>query len=295
MRAGPVAGLILALVLPVRVAAAELRHVGTYVWEAEIANGLSGIEVSDDGLSFVMVSDRGWYFEGRFEREGGRIAGLSLDRVLPILGQDGLPVTARRVGDWSDAEGIAVLPDGTQFISFERWAHVWRYDVPGGGAAYIRDHPEFYDYADNRQLEAIAADPQGRIIVLPEQVHGETGAFPVYRLEDEGWQIVGQIERQGRFGIVGGDYGPDGRLYLLERGHFLGLWWRSRIRRFDVADGAGEVLWTSRYGAFHNLEGLAVWPEGEDLRITLVSDNNQRPGEPPQFVEFRLTGGAAAR
>lgn len=295
MRPGPVAGLILALVLPVRLDAADIEHVGTFVWEAEVANGLSGIEIPDSGRSFVMVSDRGWYIEGRFEREDGRISGVLVDRYLPVLGQDGLPVTARRVGDWSDAEGIAILPDGTQFISFERWAHVWRYDRPGGRATYIPDHPSFSDYSDNRQLEAIAADPEGRIVVIPESTHAETGGFPVYRLDSDGWAIAGGIERRGRFAVVGADFGPDGRLYLLERGHVLGRWWRSRIRVFDTPDGRGEVLWSTRPGAYHNLEGIAVWAEGEDLRITLVSDNNMRRSEPAQFVEFRLTGEAASR
>lgn len=295
MRPGPVAGLILALVVPVKSVAAQLEHVGTFFWQAEVASGLSGIEVAPDGVSFEMVSDRGWLIAGRFERDGGRIVGLAVDRYVPLLTSDGFPVSAYPDNAWSDAEGIAVLPDGTRYVSFERGAHVRRYDVAGGRATIVVDHPSFDDYAENRQLEAIAVDPEARIVAIPEQAHRSTRAFPVYRLDDAGWTVVGRIAPEGRFAIVGADYGPDGRLYVLERAHILGRWWRSRIRRFDAPGGAGEVLWTSRHGAFHNLEGIAVWSDGDAFVITLVSDDNLRSSEPAQFVELRLTGGVSAR
>lgn len=270
-------------------AAADLEQVGSFVWAPEVANGVSGLEVSSDGGTFQAVTDLGWYIEGRFERTDGAISGLTVQKFLPILGQDGLPVAARRVGDWSDAEGLAIAVDGTMYISFERWAHVWRYRTPDRIADFIKDHPEFYGYADNRQLEAIAVDPRGRVFVFAERPERSSGKYPAYRLDESGWRVAGLIDERDGFSIVGADFHDDGRLYLLERKLVTGIWWQSRIRRFEVVEGAGEILWTSRLGQHTNLEGIAVWRGDDGLRVTMVSDNNLENGEPTTFVEYRLT------
>ncbi len=86
-----------------------LEPVGMIEWPSEAFVGLSGLEVSGDGLKFFAVSDRGWFLSGEFERTKDQISGIKLEKFLPILGNDGLPVAARRVGDWSDAEGWLLL------------------------------------------------------------------------------------------------------------------------------------------------------------------------------------------
>ncbi|MFD2858382.1 hypothetical protein ACFSZS_31490 [Seohaeicola zhoushanensis] len=83
---------------------------------------------------------------------------------------------------------------------------------------------------------------------------------------------------------------------MLERKLVLGLWWQNRVRRLRIEDpDAAEILWTGQRGAFNNLEGIAVWPADDGLRLTLVSDNNGVHGEPTQFVEFRLVTSGADR
>ena len=72
------------------------------------------------------------------------------------------------MGDWSDAEGLAIAPDGTTCLP-ERWAHVWRYDDGLSGVAWhIRDHETFRDHADNWQLE-YAATPDGAVYTFSEK------------------------------------------------------------------------------------------------------------------------------
>jgi hypothetical protein len=288
MRPDPVA-LTLALWVGGVAAADTMTFLGASDWVVDTANGVSGLELSDDGLFFEAVSDRGWSLSGQIPREDGRIKRVIVSRVTPLLGHDGMPVTARRLGDWSDAEGLAILPDGTRYVAFERWAHVYRYDSPDGQAVHIRDHPEFALYRENRQLEAIAADSVGTIYAFAETPAPGTSQFPVFRLDGTDWTIAGQIQQMDGFAIVGADFDERDRLYLLERKLVLGLWWQSRIRRFDTPDGAGEILWTSRRGEHTNLEGIALWHDDQGLRITMVSDNNQDPDEPTQFVEYRLT------
>ncbi|MEM6610563.1 MAG: esterase-like activity of phytase family protein, partial [Pseudomonadota bacterium] len=156
-----------------------LEPIGALAVETELIHGVSGLEVSDDGLSFVAVGDRGWWVSGQFVRDGGAISGVVIETIDPIIGQNGFPVSARRVGDWSDAEGLAIAPDGTAWVSFERWAHVWRFDEQFGRANWIKDHATFYDHADNWQLEAAAIAPDGTVYVFSEKPLPE--GFPIYR------------------------------------------------------------------------------------------------------------------
>lgn len=263
---------------------------GAFTWVTESVVGLSGLEVSDDGIDFSAIGDRGWFLSGRFERLNKRISGLTVERFLPILGNDGLPVAARRIADWSDAEGLAIASDGTMWIAFEQWTRVARYSSPESPGIWIRDHPSFHQYALNRQLEAVAWRQDGTIYAFPEQPLKE--GFPVYRLAEDIWDISGYFPQDDGFAVVGADFAPDDRLYLLERKLVIGLWWQSRVRRLTLSPEGkpkiDEVLWTSKRGEYNNLEGIAVWPSEGGLRLTLVSDSNSDPDEPTQFVEYRL-------
>ena len=286
--------LALGLVCSGSAAADRLTPIATFEWFTESAIGLSGIEISPDGRLFHLVSDRGWILKGRFERDGGAILAVSLDLVLPILGNDGLPVAARRAGDWSDAEGLAMASDGTVWISFERWARVARYAAPDAVGQWIRDHPDFSGYPDNRQLEAVAIAPDGTIVTFAERPL-PTG-FAIYRLAPEGWVVDGYIAPSEGFAIVGADFGPDGQLYLLERKLRLGLWGQNRIRRMALgAPESIETLWKGAPAEYGNLEGIALWMHGDMIYAIAVSDNNGVNGAPTQFVEFRLDRAAALR
>jgi hypothetical protein len=265
----------------------ELVHIATFEWPTDIIIGLSGLEVSADGAKFYAIGDKGWYISGLFERDGDQIVGITVEKHLPILGNNGLPVSARRVNDWSDAEGLAIASDGTHWISFERWAHVSRYAAPELTGQSIEDHPSFSIFRNNRQLEALAIDQANNLYTFPEQPLND--GFPIFRLDQESWSISGYIPESNGFSIVGADFDSDGQLYLLERKLVLGWWWQNQIRRLDVnSPDTIETLWTGRRGEFYNLEGIALWRDGAGQRITLVSDDNANPDETTQFVEFRI-------
>lgn len=281
-----IVSLIFALVLPVSAGAETLELIGQFDLESDSFFGISGIEVSDDGSQFMAVADRGWWISGSFFREDEQISGISDLSVLPILDYDGLPVSARRVGDLSDAEGLAMLPDGRIWVTFERWARVARYDVVPGKASWIKDHPTFYDHSDNWQLEAVAVDPDGQVFAFSEKPFIE--GFPIYRLAGETWVIDGYLPEQDVFAIVGADFDENGDLYLLERKLVFGIWWQNRVRRVRLGGNEDLVLWTGERDQFENLEGISVWRDEKGLRMTLVSDNNRKE-KPTQFVEFRLT------
>lgn len=264
-----------------------VTHMHTYTWTSDAVVGLSALEVDEGGAVFHAIGDRGWYLGGQFDRADGAISGVALTDYLPILGIDGWPVSARRVGDLSDAEGLAIAPDDTMWISFERWARVVRYRGPEDGGTLVQPHPTFADYADNRQLEALALHPDGTLYAFAEAPLD--AGFAVYRLQDNIWEIAGHVPRRNRYAIVGADFDARGRLYLLERRHILGRWWQSRISGLDVqTPDIVTTLWTSRMGAFDNLEGIAAWQDGPITRLTVVSDNNGvKPGR-TQFLEFQV-------
>lgn len=273
--------------LPGLAAADEVELVGAWNLETQSIVGVSGLEVSEDGMSFVAVGDQGWWLTGRFLRQNGAISEVFLDEIQPIIGQDGYPVSARRVGDWSDAEGLAIAPDGRAWVSFERWIRVASFDAVMTKSNWIKDHPSFYDYSENWQLEAVAVDPNGQVFAFPEKPQIE--GFPIYRLAPEGWVIDGHLPEHDVFSIVGADFDENGDLYLLERKLIVGLWWQSRIRRIRLDGSEDTAIWTSERGEFGNLEGISLWRDEDGLRLVLVSDNNANEDTPTEFVEFRLT------
>lgn len=275
-------------IVPALASAETLELVSSIDLKTESVVGISGLEVTRDGGSFVAVTDHGWWLDGRFDRRGGVLNSVQLDRVEAIVEHDGWPVSSRRVGDWSDAEGLAVAEDGTAYISYERWARVSRFDQVFAQASYIRAHDSFYDHADNWELESVAVSPEGVVYAFSEKPLPD--GFPIYRLDaNDLWQIDGYLREQDIFAIVGADFADDGSLYLLERKLIVGLWWQSRVRRVRLDGREDVVLWTSERGEYGNLEGISVWYDETGLRLTLVSDNNGAAGTPTQFVEFRLT------
>ena len=266
---------------------AGLEQVGRVVWGGDVVFGISGLEVSDDGRRFDAVSDAGWRLSGALIRRGELLESVELKQIEPILGNDGLPVSARRIRDWSDAEGLAVAPDGTSWISFERWARVQRFAPGTRVGTWIEDHPDFRGWRDNRQLEAVAVDDNGVVFTTPERPTSD--GFPLYALRDQSWHQEGHIPARGGYSIVGADFGADGTLWILERKHVLGLWFQNRISRLETSDPAGvETVWTGGFDEFYNLEGIAVWQGSDGLRILCVTDNNMLTKVPTELVEFRL-------
>ena len=263
-----------------------------YVWSdlPEGMGGLSGIELSDDGTRFAVISDAGWITTGLVRRKQGQITTWRAKPFVPLRAPSGLTQGSARL----DAEGLALRADGTLAISYEVIPRVFTYDTVLSPRAHaLPDNPHLPRFTGNRGLEALAEDPQGCLVAILEQAEG--GGYPVYRLCQKGrtpgrWDLVARLAKAGRFVPVGADYGPDGWLYLLER-HFTGVGFRSRIRRLDLSrpDMGAQTLMTSAVWAYDNLEGLSVWADRHgNLRLTAVSDDNFLSVQVTQIVEFAV-------
>jgi hypothetical protein len=272
---------------------ARLEPEGRVVWRETTPGfgGFSGIEVLEDGAAFVTISDRGTWAEGRLEREDGRIAGARLEGFGPLRAMSGAPLD----GDNVDAEGIARDASGRFYVSFEAFHRIRRYDAIAGAAAEVPSHPEFRRLQRNSGLEALAIDVAGALYAIPERSGALERPFPVYRLRDGVWDRELSLPRSGGFLVAGADFGPDGRLYLLERDFAWLGGFATRVRRFALGpDGfdAGETLLETGFGSPDNFEGISVWrhPDG-DLRVTLIADDNFFALQSTVIAEYRVVEG----
>ncbi|SDO10864.1 hypothetical protein SAMN05216196_103398 [Lutimaribacter pacificus] len=291
MRLGPARALIAALAtLGATAALAEglpARFLSQFTWAAGVDGfgGLSGIELSDDGLSLTAISDRGLIVTAGLTREGDRITGASLTGMDEIATRAG----GRLPDDTRDAEGLAIGTDGTIYVSYEGTPMIARLPPDPAQSGVLPLHPELQAVQHNSGMEALAIDDQGRLYTLPERSGAYDRPFPVWMFAAPRWQMVARLTRDADYLPVGADFGPDGWLYILERG-FNGIGFRSRVRRIRPLEGgiqAGEVLLTSAILAHDNLEGISVWRDGQGrVRLTMISDDNFRRLQRTEIVEY---------
>lgn len=289
----PDLGLILAAAVAVTggvSAAPRAEYVGSFVWTdpSPKFGGFSALDLRPDGLGFVAVSDSAAFFNGRFTRdEDGAVVAVEAEPPVVPLSIHGTPVQ----DPMDDAEGVAFAPDGGFFVSYETEDRVVRYG-PEGRKWLSEDWPElFRGFEVNFGIEALAIDASGALFAMPEKSGRNT--IPVYRGRDGAWDRPFTLRRDGDWMPVGADFGPDGRLYLLERDYWGLIGFMSRVRRITL-DGdrvAGdEVLFQTVAGTHDNLEGLAVWQDAAGaIRLTMISDDNFLPTQRTEIVDYRVT------
>lgn len=264
-----------------------------YHWESDdpLFGGFSAIALTGEGRDFVALSDRGNFTAGWVLRgQDGKIAGLAAAPIRPLKGPDNLPL-----GDYRrDSEGLAILPDGRVFVSFELIARVAFFPTLDSLGTVLPKSEAFRSMQRNASLEALAVDPAGTLYTLPERSGSPSAPFPVYRYKDGVWDQPFTLPRRGMFLAVAADIGPDGKFYLLER-EFHGLaGFASRVRRFTIGPDAltdEETLLQSATGQHDNLEGLSVWrDQAGQLRLTMISDDNMLFLQRTEIVEYRVPG-----
>lgn len=265
----------------------KARLIGSFVWQGdgERFGGFSGLEVSDDGQSLYAISDHGSYVTARLQRTDGRITGIASSRVVALRDYDGT-----LIGGGGDAEGLAIDAGGRWFVSLESFHRVVAYSS-FDKASWVPIADDFRGMQDNAGLEALAVDTAGRIYAVPERSGQLTRPFPVYRFDGNAWTIPFTIPRSGGFLPVGADFGPEGRLYLLER-EFSGFGFRSRVRRITTEDdnlAKIETLLETETWQYDNLEGIAVWRDAQGIRLTMISDDNFKFFQRTELVEYIIT------
>ena len=267
-----------------------LDFIGNYTWSVNnpTFGGFSGLEVAQNGIDFTAISDAGHIAIGKFQRRDGVISGVTDLRLNPLKDDDGTTLDRFEI----DSEGLAVRSNGRIYISFEGVHRVWTYSSATSEAAWLPRGAGFKSLQNNSGLEALAIGPDNALYSIPERSGKLTRPFPVYRYRNGEWSIPFTLPRRGEYLVVGADFGPDGRFYLLER-HFAGLFgFTARVRSFRLdRDGLSDEkeLLKTRLGTHDNLEGIAVWKDKSGaIRVTLVSDDNYSFLQRTEFVEYRL-------
>lgn len=249
--------------------------------------GLSALHVAADGGTALALGDRGLGWRADLVRDvAGHLTGLVPKGPVALAAPEGSGSEPR------DMEAMAIGPDGSIHIALEgKPARVERHS-PGsnGPAQQVPSHPDFATFPVNTGPEALSIDPQGRLVLIPEQPRD--GGFPIYRLEGDRWRIISRIAQRDGFVPVGAAHGPDGALYLLER-WFRRPFFASRVSRVDLSSGgpvapAATIIQTAP-GEMDNLEGISVGAgQGNRLRISCVSDNNFNWLLRSELVEWTL-------
>jgi hypothetical protein len=264
----------------------------TWREDGEDFGGFSGLALAPDGRGFTVLSDRGTWATGDLVRDAdGRLTGVALADHGRLRGVSGEPLT----GEDTDAEALAIDADGAAWVSFEAFHRVRRYPDLAGPAETVPSHPDFPRLQHNSGLEALAMDGEGTLYAIPERSGRLERPFPAYRFRDGRWDKTLRLRRDGPFLVADATFGPDGRLYLLERNfEWLGGF-RTRVRRFELGpDGFGkeETLLETRFGELDNMEGIAVWEDAQGrTRVLLLSDDNFFPLQRTMFAEYIVAGG----
>ena len=263
---------------------------GVFRWHVAEAwfGGVSGIDLSEDGIALTAITDRGKVITATLSRDAeGRVIGVTGLRADPLRSSKGAALT----GANADAEGLAMAVDGTIYLSFEGNHRVMRHATPDAAGVFLPRAGFPTGLQRNSGLEALAVDGRGDLWTLPERSGGVDRPFPVFRFDGAAWRPAFRMTREGGFLPVGADFGPDGRLYILERA-FTGFGFAARLRRFDPGGTgvqSGEVLFQSRTGRHDNLEGVAIWRDAAGrLRATMVSDDNFHMLQRTELVEYLL-------
>ena len=283
----------LALAPPAVAAGARLEPESRLVWSAPVPGfgGFSGIEVLEGGAALVAIGDQGTWVRAAMRREGGRLVGIDLRDHGRLRAISGAPLE----GADADAEGLAVDAAGRFWVSFEGFHRVRRYDRIEGPATDAPSHPDFRRLQNNSGLEALAIDAGGVVHAIPERSGAWERPFPVYRLRGGVWDRDLALRRDGTFLVAGADFGPDGKLYLLERDFRRFGGFATRVRRFTPGpEGfrAEETLLETGFGSTDNFEGISVWADAAGVvRATLIADDNFFALQSTVVAEYRLVEG----
>lgn len=266
------------------------QWVSTFRWQVPAGwfGGFSGLEISSDGANIITISDRGRFVQARLQREDGAIIGVTEVQANQILNKFG--EFATRPG-MRDSEGLALRTDGSLVVSFEGVHRLEKFNGPTSLPKQMSWRAAFDKMKLNGGFEALAINTQGDLYAMAEVPLGDEERVQVFVLKNARWSPAFTFRRDKKFQPVGADFGPDGRLYVLERG-FNGLGFRTRVRSFAISQSKvldEELLFHRGIGVHDNLEGLAVWRDVEGrIRLTMISDDNFRFLQRTEIVEYVL-------
>ncbi|HZQ01106.1 MAG TPA: esterase-like activity of phytase family protein [Reyranella sp.] len=292
--------------LPLKIDDPHVQTVGRLKWRGGIAmtansanfGGWSDLHVDPDGKRLTSLSDEGSWFTATIDYDkAGNLVGLTGLKIGSIRGLDGQPLSDKQ---WADSEGLALMPDGSWIVSFERHHRIWRYATLDATPTAINTPDDFGRQPENGGVETLTALADGRIIAISEEYSVKPG-FNV------GW--IGTPGPGGRYRWDHFDYAtipgysptamrrlPDGSFVTLERAWDPVRGVRCRVMRFAASqlkpEGTVRPEELARLASPYvvdNLEGISatLGARGETL-IWLISDDNFNPLQRNILLLFEL-------
>ena len=259
--------------------------------------GLSSIRVLPGGERLVAVTDEGSWLSARLVERDGRLHGVEGVEMGPLLDPDG---TVPEGKDSRDAESLALLPDGSFVVGFEREHRLLRYPSgtgrPDGVPVPVPAPPGLEKAAFNGGIEALVVLRGGELFALTEfwiegdHVVGWTGGPD--RWKRLGLRFEGALRPSDAAALPRGDVLVLERAYNPERGVV-----NVRLRQVGhsfvrpgsalagrlVAEFAPPLL-------LDNYEGIAVVPDRRgEVHVYLASDDNfSRAQQRTLLLKFAL-------
>ncbi|MEO0362230.1 MAG: esterase-like activity of phytase family protein [Pseudomonadota bacterium] len=233
--------------------------------------GLSGL-VMEGPRRALAISDRARWLRLDLKIEGRRLEGIEAVAAAPVAGA---PDEESEDDPW-DPEALTRGARGELWVAFEQDHRLQPVDGPEAAPGPVLQRDEWTRYGGNSGLEALATAPDGALWSIRERVEG--AGHPVFAIGADGWRLA-TLPEDGPYRPTGADFGPDGALYLAERAFSLVGGFRFRLRRIVWGDGptpetAEELLRLPTESLIDNIEGIAVWEEGGETLILVVSDDN---------------------
>ncbi len=251
--------------------------------------GFSGVVIQDEGSRAIVVTDKSFYFVLELQRnEDDILTGYSVTRKGRILSSKGEHLNGRN----TDSESIVVDESNNYYISFESNHRIMMHAKVEGKGIFIPKHPMFRKLYVNKGIEALAIDKNDRLIAIPEKPPLGISDIPIFRLENDKWEIVKYLKIKENFLVTDAEILPEGLLLILERKFSWTQGFRTRFRliSLDNFDNKEPItVFTSTANQFDNLEGMALWKDKKgEMRILTVSDDNFHPLQQSEIREFFL-------
>ena len=259
--------------------------------------GISSIRVLADGQRLVGITDEGFWLTVRPVLRKGLLEGIEDVEMGPLLGPDGKTPEGK---DARDAESLALYPDGSFVVGFERQHRLLRYPAgtarPDGVPKPVPSPPGLEKAPLNGGIEALVMLRGGALFALTE-----------YWLEKD--EIVGWTEGPDHWKRLGLRFEgalrpadaaalPDGDVLVLERAYDArrGIV-HVRIRRIPESSIRPGAALSGRLVAefapplvLDNYEGIATARalNGETHVYLVSDDNHDRVGQRTLLLMFAL-------
>ena len=251
--------------------------------------GFSGLLIKNAGTEALVVTDKSFFFVLELRRDDNDfLTGYSVIKKGRILSSKGEHLNGRN----TDSESIAMDANNNYYISFESNHRIMMHAEIEGKGIFVPKHPMFRKLSVNKGIEALAIDNENRLIAIPEKPPSGISDIPIFRLQNNKWEIIKYVKIEDNFLVTDAEILPMGLLLILERkfSWTQGFKTRFRLISLDKFDNTEPIIvFTSTANQFDNLEGMTFWKDKKgEMRILTVSDDNFHPLQQSEIREFFL-------